>query len=146
MHGTSLPMDEIARGAGLSSGTLYRNFASREELLRALYDVLASELEELVARVVLAPSGWDAITAYIDGVLAIAHAHPEMPPVMAYMRDVDSGYRSGGQAWVAAAQQVAARAQAEGSLRADITAERPGLTSPTCSCRSSAGRSRSGAC
>jgi AcrR family transcriptional regulator len=115
-------MDEIARGAGLSSGTLYRNFASRQELLRALYDVLASELEALVEQIVLAPTGWDAITGYVDGVLAIAQAHPEMPPVMAYMRDVDSGYRARGRRWVAAAEQTAARAQEEGSLRADITA------------------------
>lgn len=122
LRGTSLPMDEIARGAGLSSGTLYRNFASREELLRALYDVLARELEALVAEIVLEPTGWDAITAYIDGVLAIAHAHPEMPPVMAYMRSVDAGYRVRGRKWVAAAEQTAARAQEEGSLRADITA------------------------
>jgi len=122
IHGTALPMDEIARSAGLSSGTLYRNFASRQDLLRALYDVLAHELEVLVARVVLAPRGWDSIVAYIDGVVAIAHAHPELAPVMAHMRDVDSGYRSGGEHWVAAAEEIAARAQAEGSVRADITA------------------------
>lgn len=120
-RGTDVPLDEIARTAGLSSGTLYRNFASRADLLRAMYDVLVDRLDLLVERVLAAPSGWEAITTYVDGVVAIADAHPELGPVFAYMRGNEPGYRPGDH-WVAPAQEIAARAHGEGSLRADATA------------------------
>lgn len=36
-HGAEVPLDEIARGAGVGIGTLYRHFPSREELVEAVY-------------------------------------------------------------------------------------------------------------
>jgi len=41
-----LKLSAVARRAGVGQGTLYRHFASREELIRALYD---HEIDELVA-------------------------------------------------------------------------------------------------
>ncbi|WP_420110884.1 hypothetical protein, partial [Pseudactinotalea sp.] len=57
----------------------------------------------------------------VDGVTAIADAHPEIGPVFAYMRAHAPDYRPGDQ-WVAPAQEVARRAHREGSLRSDATA------------------------
>lgn len=121
-RGTALPLDQIARAAGLSSGTLYRNFSCRRELLRALYDVLVDELDEVVICIEAAPTGWDAIEAYVDGVLAITAEHPEISQVMAYMRDHDPEHRAGSGHWERIAEQTAARAHAEGSIRPDVTA------------------------
>lgn len=121
-RGTALPLDEIARAAELSSGTLYRNFSCRRDLLRALYDVLAEAIDELVARIELTPTGWAAIVGYLDGVLAITADHPEIAQVMTYMREHDPDYRAGSAHWVRAAEATAERAHAEGSIRADVTA------------------------
>ena len=41
-----LKLSAVAKRAGLGQGTLYRHFATREELVRALYD---REIDELVA-------------------------------------------------------------------------------------------------
>ena len=41
-----LKLSAVARRAGVGQGTLYRHFATRDELVRALYD---AEIEELVA-------------------------------------------------------------------------------------------------
>ena len=41
-----LKLSAVARRAGVGQGTLYRHFASREELIRALYD---REIDDLVA-------------------------------------------------------------------------------------------------
>jgi AcrR family transcriptional regulator len=41
-----LKLSAVAKRAGLGQGTLYRHFASRDELVRALYD---REIDELVA-------------------------------------------------------------------------------------------------
>src|SRR5690606_41265021 len=61
LHGTAVPLDEIARAAGVSSGTLYRNFASRHDLVRALYDVLVDRLHGLVTRLPVALQGGAAV-------------------------------------------------------------------------------------
>ena len=44
--GASASLDEIARQAGVGSGTLYRHFATREALIEAVY---RSEVEKLAA-------------------------------------------------------------------------------------------------
>lgn len=121
VHGTAVPLDEVARSAGVSSGTLYRNFSSRADLLRALYDVLVDHLDTVVAQVVDAPTGWEAITTYVDGVVALADAHPELGPIFAYMRVHEPDYRPGDQ-WVQPAHEVADRAHREGTLREGATA------------------------
>ena len=41
-----LKLSAVARQAGVGQGTLYRHFATRDELVRALYD---REIDELVA-------------------------------------------------------------------------------------------------
>jgi AcrR family transcriptional regulator len=43
-HGAQASLDEIAKQAGVGTGTLYRHFPSREELLKAVY---RTEIEKL---------------------------------------------------------------------------------------------------
>jgi len=45
-HGASASLDEIAKGAGVGPGTLYRHFPTREDLLEAVY---RTEVEKLAA-------------------------------------------------------------------------------------------------
>ena len=45
-HGADATLDDIARQAGIGSGTLYRHFATRDALIEAVY---ASEVERLTA-------------------------------------------------------------------------------------------------
>ena len=45
-HGSSASLEEIARGAGVGIGTLYRNFATRDALVEAVY---RNEVEQLIS-------------------------------------------------------------------------------------------------
>jgi AcrR family transcriptional regulator len=47
VHGLNVPLDDIARGAGVGSATLYRHFSTRQELIVA---ISAKEFEPLSAR------------------------------------------------------------------------------------------------
>ena len=47
-RGLNVTMDEIARHAGVGVGTAYRRFASREELIEALFDELRDESHVLL--------------------------------------------------------------------------------------------------
>lgn len=46
LDGYSAPLDSIAARAGVGQGTLYRNFANRDELLASLLDRDLTELEQ----------------------------------------------------------------------------------------------------
>jgi AcrR family transcriptional regulator len=53
-RGLDAPLDDIAKAAGLGSGTLYRHFANRDELVEAVYRdqvaKLAHRADELLAK------------------------------------------------------------------------------------------------
>ena len=52
-HGAEVPLEEIARGAGVGIGTLYRHFPTRDALVEAVYrhevEVLCVRADELLA-------------------------------------------------------------------------------------------------
>lgn len=64
-YGMDAPMDDIAKRAAVGPGTLYRHFATREDLLAAVYradvEALAARADEFAAT--LPP--WDALDAWL---------------------------------------------------------------------------------
>jgi AcrR family transcriptional regulator len=64
-RGPDVPMEEIARRAGLGVGTLYRRFPDREALVRA---VALASFHRVVANARVAaaePDGWSGITHFV---------------------------------------------------------------------------------
>ncbi|GAA2137107.1 TetR/AcrR family transcriptional regulator [Actinomadura napierensis] len=73
-HGTSASLDDIARRAGVGSGTLYRHFPTRDDLLHA---VLSERIDGLLAHAAqlmgepdpeVALAGW--LRGYLDGAMS----------------------------------------------------------------------------
>lgn len=67
-HGATMP--EICAAAGLSPGTVYRYFRSKEELIEALVEVDRAESLALIAAMSHAPSVAEAIELAVDESLA----------------------------------------------------------------------------
>lgn len=120
-RGTAAALEGIADAAGVSRATVYRNFPGREDLVRALYDVLAEELDGVAAVAEQEPTGWGRIVAYVDGVLAMFVRHPWGSAIMAMMTSIDPDYRPG-RRWEQPMEDAVALAHAEGSLRTDASA------------------------
>jgi AcrR family transcriptional regulator len=67
-HGTDVPMEEIARTAGVGVGTLYRRFPDREALIRAVaVDGFARMLADARAAAQREPTAWDALVHLLRG-------------------------------------------------------------------------------
>ncbi|MFE9400433.1 TetR/AcrR family transcriptional regulator [Streptomyces sp. NPDC006530] len=70
-QGLNVPLDEIAKRAGVGNATLYRRFPARGDLVEAVFHedltaVMASGEEARLAR-----DAWGALTAYLEGVCAL---------------------------------------------------------------------------
>ncbi|MFD0691379.1 TetR/AcrR family transcriptional regulator [Actinomadura fibrosa] len=131
-HGTGASLDDIARRAGVGSGTLYRHFPTRDDLLHAVLrdwiDALLADAEALLAGgdgaggdsgEVLA--GW--LRAYLSGAAA--------PRGTAAVLVEALSARAGGtctalggpaRAICDATARLLARAQDAGTVRADVDA------------------------
>ncbi len=120
-RGADVPMEEIARRASVGVGTLYRRFADREALIRAVYhDTFQAVAEETRAAIAEEPTGWAAlmrimrqsawlhvsVQAKSPRVTAVVSADPET----SRLRDELLGMLD----------EVVRGAQAEGTLRRDV--------------------------
>jgi AcrR family transcriptional regulator len=63
--GLDVGVEEIARRAGVGKGTLYRRFPTKDALVRAIFEGLLDEIDELVAEAEAIPDPWAAFTRYV---------------------------------------------------------------------------------
>lgn len=122
--GLSVPLDEIARRAGVGPGTLYRHFPSKELLFEAVLLERFQRLVEEAKALRGSDEPGDALLSFIDRLAAEA----------APKRDLIDALASGGTDLSATLAAEAAklrreigrllnRAQASGVIRAGITAD-----------------------
>lgn len=120
-RGVDAPLDELATRAGVGPGTVYRHFANRDALIRELYDTGVADLHDLAPEILGAETGWRSIELYLERLAEWLIGSPYVPAVMRRMAVIDPSYKPGAEFADAIAGMVA-RAQAEGSLRTDVTA------------------------
>ena len=68
--GVDASLDEIARRAGVASGTLYRHFPTRLELIEAVLAGQIAELVELGRELLTAEDAFDALATWLRATLA----------------------------------------------------------------------------
>lgn len=120
-HGVDVPIGEIAQRAGLAKGTVFRHFASKEDLLAAIMLQLLDQLVGSAGRLLEADDSGAALREFMtDGVEALATdrafcevigrpslQHAEVRDRIALLCD--------------AAEALTARAREQGAVRGDIT-------------------------
>jgi AcrR family transcriptional regulator len=114
-EGIDVPLEDIARQAGVGIGTLYRNFPTRSDLVEAVY---VSEIEELLeaARDAHEREPWAALETWLrrfSGYVATKLA------VLQGLNKDSEIFRACRAAMYDAANPVFERAQAAGEVRGD---------------------------
>jgi AcrR family transcriptional regulator len=124
--GVDVPMDRVARSAGVGTGTLYRHFPDRETLMVAVVQhSLGSIVERLRTAIAEEPRAWDALVAsmsYSRELRLLLPAVALLPPALAAAVRADPEVAQLRADLVALTDEVVAAAQREGTLRLDVGA------------------------
>ena len=120
--GPDVPLDEIARRAGVGNATLYRHFPDRQELSRAavldVFDRMTTHAEAILAGEALA---FDALVQLVHG--AVEWNVGALCPMLAEWMDPGEPTLLAAQDRLDnAVETIIEKSQAEGSLRTDIAA------------------------
>lgn len=144
--GPDVPMEEIARRAGVGVGTLYRRFPDREALIRAVArESFVKFADEARRAADEAPSAWAALVRLV-GESQQLQVTVQLALMSSRAREIlrdDPETRRSRDTVLAVLREIVRAAQAEGSLRPDVGAgdvavlfslllkQAPAMTDPT---------------
>ena len=121
VHGVDASLEEIARRADVGVATLYRNFPTRDDLVRALHDISLAELASVRDEIAAAPTAWDGIVIYTERVAEWLVADPSLPPILKRIETVDPA-RGKAASFRALLSGLVTQAKRDGDLRTDVDA------------------------
>jgi AcrR family transcriptional regulator len=123
-EGPTVPLDEIARRAGVGAGTVYRHFPTKEALLQA---VLTDRLEILRAKALealAAPEPGPAFFTFFETMATSAENKMDLAEALARQGiDVLAATREVAASLKAALGELLRRAQDAGAVRTDVGIE-----------------------
>jgi AcrR family transcriptional regulator len=121
--GLDAPLEQIARRAGVAIGTLYRNFPTRMDLVEAIFaDKLGTWLERAEQALAM-DDAWNAFAFYLEQLCEL-QADDRGFNDLASMRFPHAACMERTQARISElSHRIVERAQEEGAVRPDVTAE-----------------------
>jgi AcrR family transcriptional regulator len=121
-RGVDVPLDEIARRAGVSIGTLYNHFPNRGALLDAVLPDWGAEIDRLARAALADADPWHGFASFMEGLFDLQARNPSMNDAIARtpVGPVDVASECGRTGGVL--ETVVNRARAAGVLRPDFAA------------------------
>lgn len=65
-RGLEATLADVAKHAGVGVGTVYRRFASKDELIQALFDTRCAEVESIAATAREMPDAWKGLVYFLE--------------------------------------------------------------------------------
>jgi AcrR family transcriptional regulator len=114
-------MEHIAKQAGVSIGTLYAHFPTREDFFEAIFPARLAALTTLAEKAFAEPDPWQGFVGYLEGLYALHAEDRGLNDMLAGQLPrgtgvVEACHRGAGQA-----TELIERAKESGQLRADFT-------------------------
>lgn len=126
-HGPEAPLDEVARRAGVGIGTLYRRFADRDALLKAVVLHALEQSRESAERALVADGettvegdGLDAVARYMHDVLDL-RVSAVISLVLDRLDLDDAELAPAREASAAASERLIEAAHDDGSMPREVT-------------------------
>jgi AcrR family transcriptional regulator len=121
-RGLEASMDEVARAAGVGPATLYRRFPTKETLLDALLGDVLERFHALVVEALESEDAFAGLTFLLERAILVQLENRAFLEVLALRLPVEPHLAETRGRIVPLVEQLVARAQSEGTLRADLEA------------------------
>lgn len=121
--GLDVPLEDIARSAGVRAGTIYNRFGGREGLLDAVVaDVAAGWLRAVIDRATGPDTAWGRFAAFVQGMCEEQAADPVFNDVFSRRYPDAPGLKAVCDQSLAFGGELIAEAQSCGTLRPGFSA------------------------
>jgi AcrR family transcriptional regulator len=122
-HGLDVPMEGIARQAGVGVGTLYRRYPTRADLIAAAFETKMSAYAEAARQALADPDPWRGFCAYVERICAMQAGDRGFTTVLTMTFPTANEFEADRDRAFADFTTLVERAKAAGKLRADFVAE-----------------------
>ena len=119
-RGVAATLNDVAHHAGLGVGTAYRHFANKEELIDALFDDMVTTVDTYVREAADEPDAWLGLTRALQKVCEVQAFDRGLREVMLGTGRGPERQRQMRDRVAPTVDAVVARAQEQGTLRADV--------------------------
>src|SRR5205807_8996662 len=119
-HGLDVPMEDIARRAGVGVGTLYRRYPTRADLVAAAFEAKTSAYGDAARQALAAPDPWRGFCGYVERICAMQADDRGFTTVLTMTFPTAKQFEADRGRAFADFTTLVERAKAAGRLRADF--------------------------
>lgn len=119
-RGLDVPLEEIAGRAGVSIGTLYNHFPTREAFFDAIFPERLAALERIAAEALADDDAWTGFVAFVEGLFALQAADRGLNDALARRFPLTAEVKEACHRGFQHADKIIKRAKDSGQLRADF--------------------------
>ena len=122
-HGLDVPMEDIARRAGVGVGTLYRRYPTRADLIAAAFEAKMTAYADASRQALADPDPWCGFCGYVERICAMQADDRGFTTVLTLTFPTAKQFEADRDRGFADFTTLVERAKAAGKLRADFVAE-----------------------
>jgi AcrR family transcriptional regulator len=120
-HGVDARLDEIARRAGVGTGTLYRHFPTREALVEAIFAERVGEFLALAEAGLAEHDAWAGLVGFLEATLELQRSDRVLKEIFLRYPPGEGRLAETRAQMRAQFDELIGRAREQGSLRPDFT-------------------------
>jgi AcrR family transcriptional regulator len=121
--GLEVPMEDIAKRAGVGVGTLYRRYPTRADLIAAAFETKMTAYAEAARQALRNPDPWLGFCGYVEEICAMQAGDRGFTTVLTMTFPTAKRFEADRARAFADFTTLIERAKAEGKLRADFVTE-----------------------
>ncbi|MEU1359329.1 TetR/AcrR family transcriptional regulator [Micromonospora zamorensis] len=121
--GLEVPIEDIAKRAGVGVGTLYRRYPTRGELIAAAFEDKMTAYAEATRQALAEPDPWQGFCGYVEEICAMQAGDRGFTTVLTMTFPMAKRFEADRDQAFADFKLLVERAKAAGKLRADFVTE-----------------------